>query len=152
MYSTVLLSYIVSDYMDADLATIIKINEKFDEESLKFIMYQLMEGLRYIHAAEVVHRDIVLMEAMQKPRNLLINEEGFVKICDFGLARPLLRDIKTKTSMVMTDYVTTRWYRAPEVLLGMLDYQTSVDIWSAGCVFAEMLRKKPLLPGLDTFE
>lgn len=83
---------------------------------------------------------------------MLIDEEGFLKICDFGLARPLLRDVKTKTSMVMTDYVTTRWYRAPEVLLGALDYHTSVDIWSAGCVFAEMLRKKPLLPGLDTFE
>ena len=107
------LSYIVSDYMDADLGTNIKINDKLDEESLKFIMYQLIKGLRYIHASEVVHRDIVRQHPIQKPRNLLIDEEGFVKICDFGLARPLLRDVKTKTSMVMTDYVTTRWYRAP---------------------------------------
>lgn len=61
-----------------------------------------------------------------------------------------MNESKKKTIQTMTDYVMTRWYRAPEVLLGMLEYQRSVDIWSTGCVFAEMIRKKPLLPGLDT--
>ena len=70
-----------------------------------------------------------------------------MKICDFGLARPLFKNMKAN---VLTEYVATRWYRAPELLLSANSYTTSVDMWSVGCIFAEMLQRKPFLPGTDT--
>jgi serine/threonine protein kinase len=105
-------------------------------------LYQILRGLKYIHSANILHRDL-------KPRNLLVNSNCDLKICDFGLARPLLQDFKDK-SQVMTDYVATRWYRAPELLLSWKEYACSVDVWSVGCIFAELLRRKPFLPGSDT--
>jgi len=83
-----------------------------------------------------------------KPRNLLVNSNCDLKICDFGLARPLIADFKLAS--IMTDYVATRWYRAPELLLSWKEYAASVDVWSVGCIFAELLRRKPYLPGSDT--
>ena len=83
----------------------------------------------------------------QKPRNLLVNSNCDLKICDFGLARPLFHNLKAN---VLTEYVATRWYRAPELLLSANHYTTSVDMWSVGCIFAEMLQRKPFLPGTDT--
>lgn len=80
----------------------------------------------YIHSANVIHRDI-------KTRNLLINADCNIKICDFGLSRPV---IKQKVEGIMTDYVATRWYRAPELLLGQTSYTPAVDIWSVGCIMA----------------
>lgn len=91
-------------------------------------------GLKYVHSAGVVHRDL-------KPSNILINENCDLKICDFGLAR--IQDTQ------MTGYVSTRYYRAPEIMLTWQKYDTEVDIWSAGCIFAEMLEGKPLFPGKD---
>ena len=84
---------------------------------------------------------------IQKPRNLLVNSNCDLKICDFGLARSLFHNQKAN---VLTEYVATRWYRAPELLLSANHYTTSVDMWSVGCIFAEMLQRKPLLPGTDT--
>ena len=101
-----------------------------------------MRGLKYIASANILHRDL-------KPRNLLVNSNCDLKICDFGLARPLLPDLKAYTG-VMTDYVATRWYRAPELLLSWREYSTTVDVWSVGCIFAELMRRKPFLPGSDT--
>ena len=80
-------------------------------------------------------------------RNLLVNSNCDLKICDFGLARPLFHNLKAN---VLTEYVATRWYRAPELLLSANHYTTSVDMWSVGCIFAEMLQRKPFLPGTDT--
>lgn len=132
--------YVVSEMMDTDLTQIIKSEQPLTEEHYKFFLYQLLRGLKYIHSAEIVHRDL-------KPRNLLVNSNCDLKICDFGLARPLFKNIKAN---VLTEYVATRWYRAPELLLSANHYTTSVDMWSVGCIFAEMLQRKPFLPGTDT--
>jgi len=94
----------------------------------------LQRGLKYVHSAGVVHRDL-------KPSNILINENCDLKICDFGLAR--VQDPQ------MTGYVSTRYYRAPEIMLTWQKYDVEVDIWSAGCIFAEMMEGKPLFPGKD---
>jgi serine/threonine protein kinase len=90
--------------------------------------------LKYVHSAGVVHRDL-------KPSNILINENCDLKICDFGLARA--------QDPQMTGYVSTRYYRAPEIMLNWQKYDVEVDIWSAGCIFAEMFEGKPLFPGKD---
>jgi len=94
----------------------------------------MKRGLKYVHSAGVVHRDL-------KPSNILVNENCDLKICDFGLAR--IQDPQ------MTGYVSTRYYRAPEIMLTWQKYDVEVDIWSAGCIFAEMLEGKPLFPGKD---
>jgi p38 MAP kinase len=99
----------------------------------KLTLYK-QRGLKYVHSAGVVHRDL-------KPSNILVNENCDLKICDFGLAR--IQDPQ------MTGYVSTRYYRAPEIMLTWQKYDVEVDIWSAGCIFAEMLEGKPLFPGKD---
>lgn len=96
----------------------------------------------FIHSSGVIHRDL-------KTRNLLINSDCNVKICDFGLARLITKSQKVEP---MTDYVATRWYRAPELLLGETNYTAAVDIWSVGCVLAELIMKKPFLPATSTKE
>merc|ERR1712096_395117 len=98
-----------------------------------------LRGLKYIHSADVIHRDL-------KPRNLLVNSNCDLKICDFGLARAIVNESKKKAD-VMTDYVTTRWYRPPELLLSWTDYTAAVDVWSVGIIFAELMKRKPFLPG-----
>lgn len=97
---------------------------------------QVLRGLKYLHSANVLHRDL-------KPGNLLVNATTCqLKICDFGLART--------SSQLMTEYVVTRWYRAPELLLSCDNYGTSIDVWSVGCILAEILGRKPIFPGTDT--
>lgn len=93
-------------------------------------MYQLFRGLVFIHSANVVHRDL-------KPSNLLLNSDCGLQVCDFGLAR--LTSEMSQTDARMTEYVSTRWYRAPEVILGDPKYGQAIDIFSCGCIFAELL-------------
>jgi len=132
--------YVAMPLMETDLASIIKSPQSLTDEHIQFFIYQILRGLKYVHSAGIVHRDL-------KPRNLLVNSNCDLKICDFGLSRAThCADEPGK----MTDYVATRWYRAPELLLEVREYGPSVDVWSVGCILAELLRRKPFLPGSDT--
>ncbi|KAL1203254.1 Mitogen-activated protein kinase 3 [Cardamine amara subsp. amara] len=128
--------YIATELMDTDLHQIIRSNQSLSEEHCQYFLYQLLRGLKYIHSANVIHRDL-------KPSNLLLNANCDLKICDFGLARP------TSENEFMTEYVVTRWYRAPELLLNSSDYTAAIDVWSVGCIFMELMNRKPLFPGKD---
>ncbi|GAQ82056.1 Mitogen-activated protein kinase [Klebsormidium nitens] len=128
--------YIVYELMDTDLHQIIRSSQQLSEDHCQYFLYQLLRGLKYIHSANVLHRDL-------KPSNLLLNANCDLKICDFGLAR-------TSTEKdFMTEYVVTRWYRAPELLLNCQEYTAAIDVWSVGCIFAELLGRRPLFPGKD---
>ncbi|OMJ87558.1 hypothetical protein SteCoe_10737 [Stentor coeruleus] len=133
--------YLVSELMETDLSSIIKSPQALSDEHCQFFLYQLLRGLKFMHSACILHRDL-------KPRNLLVNSNCDLKICDFGLARPSVPELRVKSSQ-MTDYVATRWYRAPEVLLTFKKYTAAMDMWSVGCIFGELLLRKPLLPGTD---
>nr|QOY46749.1 cyclin-dependent kinase 2 [Ambystoma andersoni] len=102
---------------------------------IKSYLFQLLQGLAFCHSHRVLHRDL-------KPQNLLINAEGAIKLADFGLARAFGVPVRTYTHEVVT-----LWYRAPEILLGCKYYSTAVDIWSLGCIFAEMITRRALFPG-----
>jgi serine/threonine protein kinase len=98
-------------------------------------LYQLVNGVNYCHSRRIIHRDL-------KPQNLLVDRVGNLKIADFGLARAFGIPIKT-----LTHEIETLWYRAPEVLLGQKQYSLGVDIWAVGCIFAELIEKKPMFNG-----
>ncbi|MBA0656053.1 hypothetical protein Goklo_008451 [Gossypium klotzschianum] len=103
---------------------------------LQYFLYQVLRGLKYVHSANVLHRDL-------KPSNLLLNANCDLKIGDFGLARA------TSETDFMTEYVVTRWYRAPELLLNCSEYTAAIDIWSVGCILGEIMTRQPLFPGKD---
>ena len=107
-------------------------------------MYQILRGLKYVHSAGIYHRDL-------KPRNLLVNSNCDLKICDFGLARADIPALRTQLSS-LTDYIATRWYRAPEVILSWRKYGGAIDVWSVGCILAELIIRKPLLPAASEEE
>ena len=132
--------YLVFDFMETDLHTVIRSNI-LEPIHKKFVMYQLLKALKFIHSAGIVHRDL-------KPSNILINSDSCIKVCDFGLARCITS--LTGKDVVMTDYVATRWYRAPEILLGSVKYNSQADMWSVGCIFGELLSGKPVFPGTST--
>ncbi|KAI9108288.1 hypothetical protein K1719_020771 [Acacia pycnantha] len=128
--------YMTTELMDTDLHHIIRSNQNLSEEHCQYFLYQILRGLKYMHSANIIHRDL-------KPSNLLVNANCDLKICDFGLART------TMENDFMTEYVVTRWYRAPELLLNSSDYTSAIDVWSVGCIFMELMNKKPLFPGKD---
>ncbi|XP_072336445.1 mitogen-activated protein kinase 13-like isoform X3 [Scyliorhinus torazame] len=123
--------YLVMPFMDADLN---KVMGRLSEDRIQYLLYQILRGIKYIHSTGIIHRDL-------KPGNLAINKDCGLKIIDFGLAR--------HTDSEMTGYVVTRWYRAPEIILNWRHYAQSVDIWSVGCIFAEMITGKILFKGKD---
>ncbi|KAJ1530492.1 hypothetical protein ONE63_005390 [Megalurothrips usitatus] len=125
--------YLVTHLMGADLNNIVR-TQKLSDEHVQFLVYQILRGLKYIHSAGIIHRDL-------KPSNIAVNEDCELKILDFGLARP--------TENEMTGYVATRWYRAPEIMLNWMRYNQTVDIWSVGCIMAELLTGRTLFPGTD---
>uniref|UniRef100_H3DCD0 mitogen-activated protein kinase n=1 Tax=Tetraodon nigroviridis TaxID=99883 RepID=H3DCD0_TETNG len=128
--------YLVTHLMGADLNNIVKC-QKLTDDHVQFLIYQILRGLKYIHSADIIHRDL-------KPGNLAVNEDCELKILDFGLAR--------HTDDEMTGYVATRWYRAPEIMLNWMHYNMTVDIWSVGCIMAELLTGKnsvSWLPDID---
>jgi cyclin-dependent kinase 12/13 len=114
---------------------------KFTLPQIKCYMSQLLKGLHYCHRNNILHRDI-------KGSNLLINNNGILKLADFGLARSYTNE----NAHPLTNRVITLWYRPPELLLGTTTYGPSIDMWSAGCIFAELLYGKPILPGKNEFE
>ncbi|KAL8501562.1 hypothetical protein ACS0TY_020908 [Phlomoides rotata] len=129
--------YMGTELMDTDLHQIIRSNQGLSEEHCQYFLYQLLRGLKYIHSAGIIHRDL-------KPSNLLLNANCDLKICDFGLART-----SSSESEFMTEYVVTRWYRAPELLLNSSEYTAAIDVWSVGCIFMELMNRKPLFAGKD---
>lgn len=129
--------YIVQCLMETDLHNVIRA-QQLSGEHICYFLYQILRGLKYIHSANVLHRDL-------KPSNLLINGNCDLKICDFGLARvatPQLND-----QVLFTEYVATRWYRAPEIMLNSRGYSKPIDIWSVGCILAEMISGRAIFPG-----
>ena len=157
--------YLVFEYMETDLHAVIRANILQDIHE-QFIMYQLVKALKYMHSAALLHRDV-------KPSNLLLNSECQVKIADFGLARSIAPtepkevvslegdlagvrlagdtgDSPAPGGVVLTDYVATRWYRAPEILFGSTKYTTGVDMWGCGCILGELLSGKAVFPGTST--
>ncbi|KAH7352981.1 hypothetical protein KP509_19G073300 [Ceratopteris richardii] len=131
--------YVVFELMESDLHEVIKANPDLTDEHCRFFLYQLLRALKFIHTANVFHRDL-------KPKNILANADCKLKICDFGLARVAFNE--APSAIFWTDYVATRWYRAPELCGSFFaTYTPAVDIWSIGCIFAEVLLGKPLFPG-----
>lgn len=129
--------YLVFDYMKTDLSRVIsRLQGKLTELQVKCYMQQLLSGLQHCHERGVLHRDI-------KGSNLLIDANGMLKIADFGLAN----FFKSRQKLPLTSHVVTLWYRAPELLLGSTDYGVGIDLWSAGCLLAEMFVGKPILAG-----
>jgi len=130
----------VLPFMDTDLHVALRSGLVVKPAQKAFVMYQLIAALAYLHASGLVHRDI-------KPLNLLLNEACKLRVCDFGLVRGTEATPPSTEMLTATDQVGSRWYRAPELMLGTTRYSASVDLWSCGCVLAEMYTGKVLLPG-----
>eukprot|EP00178_Gracilaria_changii_P014178 TRINITY_DN401_c0_g1_i10.p1 TRINITY_DN401_c0_g1~~TRINITY_DN401_c0_g1_i10.p1 ORF type:complete len:309 (+),score=38.92 TRINITY_DN401_c0_g1_i10:206-1132(+) len=127
--------FLVFEYLDQDLKRYMDSVTEMPPMLVKSYLYQLINGIAFCHSRRVLHRDL-------KPQNLLIDKHGMLKLADFGLARAFGIPVRHYTHEVVT-----LWYRAPEILLGARKYSTPVDIWSIGCIFAEMVMKTPLFPG-----
>ncbi|KAJ3070333.1 Cyclin-dependent kinase catalytic subunit [Podochytrium sp. JEL0797] len=128
--------YLIFEFLDLDLKKYIdSIKKELDPSLIRSYMTQLLSGMNFCHAHRILHRDL-------KPQNLLIDQHGVLKMCDFGLARAVGIPLRTYTHEVVT-----LWYRSPEILLGSRHYSTAVDMWSIGCIFAELSTKHPLFPG-----
>jgi len=132
--------YLTFDYMETDLHAVIRANILVDIHK-QYIIYQILKSLKFMHSAELIHRDI-------KPSNLLLNSDCHAKLCDFGLCRSVSET--AGPNPVLTDYVATRWYRAPEILLGSTRYTKAVDIWAVGCILGEQISGRPIFPGTST--
>ncbi|PWZ04150.1 hypothetical protein Zm00014a_036844 [Zea mays] len=129
-------TFMVMEYMEHDLKGVMEaMKQPYSQSEVKCLMLQLLEGVKYLHDNWVLHRDL-------KTSNLLLNNRGELKICDFGLSRQYGSLLKPYTQPVVT-----LWYRAPELLLGAKEYSTAIDMWSLGCIMAELLSKEPLFTG-----
>lgn len=125
--------YLVMELMDASLCQVVQMD--LDHERLSYLLYQMLCGIKHLHSAGIIHRDL-------KPSNIVVKSDCSLKILDFGLART------AGSAFTMTPYVVTRYYRAPEIILGM-GYSENVDVWSIGCIFGEMIRGSVMFPGTD---
>lgn len=133
--------YLVFEYMETDLHAAIRANI-LEEIHKQYIIYQILKCMKFIHSAEIIHRDL-------KPSNILLDSHCNVKVADFGLARSI-HAIDKDSSNESTEYIATRWYRAPEILLGSRKYTKEVDMWSIGCILGEMTLGKSMFPGSST--
>jgi mitogen-activated protein kinase 15 len=151
--------YLVFEHMETDLHAAIRANILGDVHK-QYVMWQLLKALKFMHSANLLHRDV-------KPSNLLLNSDCLIKVADFGLARsfpgprdgtktggepPSADDDPLDEAPVFTDYIATRWYRAPEILLGSSQYSEAVDMWGAGCILGEILACKPVFAGASTIQ
>jgi cyclin-dependent kinase 2 len=129
--------FLIFDYVEKDLKKYLEANKHtMTPKMIKMIMYQLVKGILHCHQRRIIHRDL-------KPQNLLVDPKSLrLRIADFGLARAFSVPIRT-----LTHEIETLWYRAPEVLLGQKEYSLGVDMWAIGCIFAELVEKKPLFMG-----
>ncbi|KRZ66046.1 Cyclin-dependent kinase 2 [Trichinella papuae] len=128
--------YLILEYMQCDLKQVMNVYyPRLPSKMTKSLMWQLLQALSYCHLKRIMHRDL-------KPQNLLVNEFGILKVADFGLARSFSLPCRTYSHDVVT-----LWYRPPELLLGCKFYGASIDVWSAGCIFAEMICNEPLFSG-----
>ncbi|XP_051872984.1 mitogen-activated protein kinase 15 isoform X2 [Pristis pectinata] len=135
--------YLVFEFMETDLHAVIRKGNLLKDIHIRYILYQLLKATKFIHSGNVIHRD-------QKPSNILLDADCFVKLCDFGLARCINQIQEEQGNPALTEYVATRWYRAPEILLASPRYTKGVDMWSVGCILGEMLLGKPLFPGTSS--
>ena len=127
--------YFVFEYVKGDLLGLMRDSQDLlSESSVRTIIFQILQALAYMHRNGFFHRDL-------KPENILCSSPDMVKIADFGLAREI------RSSPPYTDYVSTRWYRAPEVLLRSTTYSSPIDLWAVGCIMAELYTRRPLFPG-----
>ena len=130
--------YLIFDYFEQDLKAFInKLPADCNKEIYKNLLQQILLGIEYCHSSGILHRDL-------KPQNILVSNNGVLKIADFGLARSFNFPLKPRN---LTKEIVTLWYRAPELLLGEKQYSTAIDIWSIGCIFSEMINKNPLFMG-----
>jgi len=132
--------YYIFEYVEANLSNVI-CSKILLEIHIKHIIYQLIKALKYIHSAEIIHRDLTA-------NNIMIDKNSNIKIVDFSLAISL--NDKTSNNYAINDYIQTRWYRAPELLLNAVTYDQSVDMWSVGCILAEMIIGRILFKGNST--
>ena len=141
--------YLVFEHMETDLHAAIRANILGDVHK-QYIMWQTLKALKFMHSANLIHRDM-------KPSNLLLNSDCLMKVADFGLARSIPKagdgpDAELEKKDTLTEYIATRWYRAPEILLGSDTYTTAVDMWGAGCILGEILGGKPVFAGSSTLQ
>ena len=132
--------YLVNEFMETNLHVVIRDNILEDKQK-QFIVYQLLKSLKYMHSANILHRDLL-------PSNLLLNLEHNVKVSSFGLA--CLLDKRPDFQPLLTENDAARWYKAPEILLGSNNYKEGVDMWSLGCILGELFLGKPMFPGIST--
>lgn len=147
--------YLVTDLMETDMHRVVHSSQTLTDEHVAYFMRQILRALSYLHSANILHRDL-------KPSNILVTSNCDLKICDLGLARYVDygqakkktnsedEDDDTEAFVELTEYVVTRWYRAPEILLDGCRYDKPSDLWSAGCILAELLGRKPIFPGTST--
>jgi len=146
--------YLIFDFMDTDLHAVIRA-KILEDIHKKFIIYQvailrqysnefkILKALKFMHSGQLIHRDL-------KPNNILLDSECHVKLADFGLARSVAFNEEEGVEPVLTEYVATRWYRAPEILLGSKKYTKAIDMWSIGCILGELIVGKAIFPGTST--
>ena len=133
--------YLVFEYAEKNLLQLIEEKPKgLNQELIRSFIYQICKAVSYLHKKNIIHRDI-------KPENILIKNDSKLELCDFGFARKMKKNEKNNTFEKMTDYMATRWYRAPELILGQGNYGPEIDFWSIGCLIGEMATGNAMFPG-----